>query len=99
MLSTFWNMDVIVEEWPTAQQLQSVGVKSPHTLFGLYQGVPQIKRRGGFQFPDKISILAGPIISVSKTHEDVRQKVSDVVRHEIAHHFGMDEEGIRKRGY
>ena len=98
-IAKFNNLDVVVEEWPSSEQLRSARVKPPHTLFGLYQGVPQTKRRGGFQLPDKISIFAGPIISVSRTHTQVKQKVSDVVRHEIAHHFGMDEHSIQKRGY
>lgn len=93
------NVDVVVEVWPTVVQLHSVNARSPYQLLGLYQGVPQTKRRNSFQLPDKISIFAGPILNQANTNEAVKQLVERVVKHEIAHHFGMDDHAIRKRGY
>lgn len=93
------NVDVVVEIWPSPSQLQSVGLNHPQTLFGLYQGVPQTKRRGGFQYPDKITIFAGPMLSRTQDPQQLQQMVEKTVKHEIAHHFGMDEHSIRKRGY
>lgn len=91
------NVTMVVEEWPTAEELTSVGVKPPETLFGLYHGVPKVKRGSYYSaLPDKITIFAGPILAVSYTPEAVKERVRQVVLHEIAHHLGFDETKIRK---
>jgi predicted Zn-dependent protease with MMP-like domain len=92
------NVDIVVEEWPTSEHLNRVGATPQTLLFGLYQGVPRPKRSGTFQLPDKITIFAGPIISVAPTEKAIKEKVMQVVKHEIAHHFGMGEAAIRRRG-
>lgn len=91
------NVAVVVEEWPTEEQLSSVGIRPPSTLFGLYHGVPKVKRGSFYSaLPDKITIFAGPILATSPTEEAVKARVKQVVQHEIAHHFGFDEEKIKK---
>lgn len=91
------NVAVVVEEWPTEDQLASVGIRPPRTLFGLYHGVPKTKRGSFYSaLPDKITIFAGPILATSPTPEAVKVRVKQVVQHEIAHHFGFSEEKIRE---
>ena len=93
------NVSIVLEEWPTAQQLQSTGVSPRGLLFGLYHGVPQTKRRRSNPImPDKITIFAGPILMVCNGEEEIKDKVTSVVKHEIAHHFGLNEDEIRKTG-
>lgn len=90
------NVDVVVEVWPSRDQLASARVKHGW-LFGLYQGIPQTKR-GHYHavLPDKISVFAGPILTVYGTDpEIVKSQVRDTVLHEIGHHFGMSEDQIR----
>jgi len=92
------NVDIVVEEWPTAVQLRQAKTKSPGQLLGLYQGVPQTRRgRGyGLVLPDKISIFQRPIEAQCRSGYEIEAKIGEVVRHEIAHHFGLDEETLRK---
>jgi predicted Zn-dependent protease with MMP-like domain len=92
------NVDVVVEEWPTAVQLRQARARSPRQLLGLYQGVPQTRRgRGyGLVLPDKISIFQRPIEAQCRFGYEVEAKIGEVVRHEIAHHFGLDDETLRK---
>lgn len=92
------NVDVVVEEWPTAIQLRQARTKSPWQLLGLYQGVPQTRRgRGyGLVLPDKISIFQRPIEGQCRFGREIEAKIGEVVRHEIAHHFGLDDEALRK---
>jgi predicted Zn-dependent protease with MMP-like domain len=92
------NVDVVVEEWPTAVQLRQAKTKSPGQLLGLYEGVPRNRRgRGyGLVLPDKISIFQRPIEAQCRFGYEIEAKVGEVVRHEIAHHFGIDEETLRK---
>lgn len=90
------NMAVVVEEWPTQAQLDSVGIRPPGTLFGLYHGVPKIKRGSHYSaLPDKISIFAGPILATSTNPEAIKERIKQVVQHEIAHHFGLSEKEVR----
>ena len=92
------NVDIVVEEWPTAVQLRQARIRSPGQLLGLYQGVPRTRRdRGyGLVLPDKISIFQGPVEAQCRFGYEIEAKIGEVVRHEIAHHFGLDDETLRK---
>ncbi len=92
------NVDVVVENWPTPGQLRRVKRSHPTQLLGLYQGVPQTRRgrRYGLVLPDKISIFQKPIEAQCRFGDAIEVKVEEVVRHEIAHHFGLDEKTLRK---
>lgn len=93
------NVAITVEDWPSVGQLRSLRIGPRGLLFGLYHGTPKTKRSGNVIFPDKITIFAGPILMVSRSPEGLKQKITQVVRHEIAHHFGMDDHAIRKTGH
>ena len=92
------NVDIVVEDWPTPRQLRKVKLSHPGQLLGLYQGVPQTRRgRGyGMVLPDKISIFRKPIEAQCRFGEEIEAKIGEVVRHEIAHHFGTDEKTLRR---
>jgi predicted Zn-dependent protease with MMP-like domain len=92
------NVDIVVEEWPTPGQLRRGKHIHPTQLLGLYQGVPQTRRgRGyGLVLPDKISIFQKPIEAQCGSDSEIEAKIGEVVRHEIAHHFGLDDETLRK---
>jgi predicted Zn-dependent protease with MMP-like domain len=72
-------------------------------LLGLYEGVPVSKR--GIWYgsspvvPDKITLFRKNIERSLRVGETLKDKIRDVLIHEIAHHFGMDEEEIRRAGY
>lgn len=93
------NIEVVIEDWPAQELLDKLEIGGRGLLFGLYQGTPQTKRTRGTIFPDKITVFAGPILLVSRNPDQVKQRVESVVRHEIAHHFGLDEARIRKTGH
>ncbi len=92
------NVAIVVEEWPTAAQLRGAKTKTRGQLLGLYQGVPRTRRgRGyGLVLPDKISIFQRSIEASCRFDYEIEAKVGEVVRHEIAHHLGLDEESLRK---
>jgi predicted Zn-dependent protease with MMP-like domain len=92
------NVDVVVEDWPTRRQLRQAKHKHPTQLLGLYQGVPQTRRgRGyGLVLPDKISIFQKPIEAQCRFGDEIEAKIEEVVCHEIAHHFGLDEKTLRR---
>jgi predicted Zn-dependent protease with MMP-like domain len=95
------NVQVVVEEEPSAEDLDRADVATGGTLFGLYQGVPQTERGAGYTFvlPDKITIYRGPILRGCSDEDDVYDEVATTVVHEIAHHFGISDDRLDELGW
>jgi predicted Zn-dependent protease with MMP-like domain len=70
-------------------------------LLGLYQGVPLTERTTGYGgvLPDRITIYRLPILARCRTHEDVVRQVRITVIHEVAHHFGIDDDRLDELGW
>lgn len=70
-------------------------------LLGLYEGVSLTER--GFDYagalPDRILIYRNAILSICQTEQDVVEEVAITVVHEIAHHFGIDDERLHQLGW
>jgi len=94
------NVEVVVEDWPDRHTMRLSGVHSPAGLLGFYHGVPQTQRTHNYALvaPDKISIYQRPIELRCHTAEQVRAMVHRVVRHELAHHFGLGDDRLREIG-
>ena len=92
-LTKLENIDVVAEDWPTQQQLARAGLRRGETLLGLYEGVPLTKRGGhyGLVPPDKITIFQKPIEAKCRYDAETTAEIQRVVRHEIAHHFGIGD--------
>ena len=91
------NVDICVEEEPTPFQLGKIKKREGFLLFGLYEGVPQTQRGSyGQVLPDKITIFKNAIEKAAKSEAEIKKIVKNTVRHEIAHHFGMDEREVRE---
>ena len=92
------NIDVVVEEWPTQYQLAKTRLKRGQTLLGLYEGVPLTKRgvHYGLVPPDKITIFRKPIEAKCSHNAEITAEIQRVVRHEIAHHFGIGDARLRQ---
>jgi len=70
-------------------------------LLGLYQGVPLTERGTWYAgaMPDRITIYRRPILRICDTYDDVLDEVHITVVHEIAHHFGIDDDRLHELGY
>jgi len=92
------NVAVMVEYSPDQDTMRLAKVRSPLELLGFYHGVPQTKRTHNYGLipPDKIIIYHRPIEMRCRTMEQVRTTINRVLRHEIGHHFGLDEEQLRE---
>jgi predicted Zn-dependent protease with MMP-like domain len=83
------SVAIVVEDEPTPEQLVSVGAGG---LFGLYQGVPRTRwGADAATFPSKITIFRGPLERAHPDPAALAAAVEDVVRHEVAHHLGIDD--------
>lgn len=91
------NVDIIVDDEPTEEQMKKIKLRANAKLFGLYEGIPQTKR-GLYAgvMPDKITIFQKTFEEMFSDEEAIKEQVKNTVWHEIAHHFGMDEEMVRK---
>ena len=92
------NVDILVEDWPSPEQLKQVGLSRRDELFGLYEGVPLPKRGSGYQMvlPDRITIFRKPILMRYHSEEAIRRKVRSTLRHEIAHYFGISDQRLKE---
>ncbi len=92
------NVDVVIEDWPSALQLNRLRIKHPAQLLGLYEGVPKTSRTRSYNLvlPDKITIFQKPIEAKCRSDRDIEMEIGRVVRHEIAHHFGIGDETLRR---
>ena len=92
------NVDVVVEDWPTQDDLTSLGLRHRYELLGLYQGVPLTKRGGhyGLVPPDKVTIFQRPIEAKCRDDAKIMAEIGRVVRHEIAHHFGIGDRRLKE---
>ena len=70
-------------------------------LLGLYDGTPLTERGEWYAgvLPDRISIFRRPVLELCETREDVVEEVRVTVVHEIAHHFGIDDDRLHQLGY
>ena len=91
------NVDIVIEDEPTKEQIEKLKLRKDVKLFGLYEGVPQTKREHySWVLPDKITIFKKSIEEVAFSDTQIKEIVKKTVWHEIAHHFGMDEERVRR---
>lgn len=90
------NVEIVIEDEPTPEQLTKLRIGRGSVLLGLYEGVPRTQRwHYSLVLPDKITIFQRPIEAMSQGVSDIKRIVRDTVWHEIAHHFGVDEKGVR----
>ncbi|MCU0300831.1 MAG: metallopeptidase family protein [Candidatus Nanopelagicales bacterium] len=71
------------------------------TLLGLYEGIPLTQRDTWYAgvLPDRITIYRLPILRICATEDDVVEEVLVTVVHEVAHHFGIDDERLHELGW
>ena len=85
------NVVVLVEDRPPPGQ----------NLLGLYYGVPLTERGSNYVglLPDTIHIYRLPILRQCHTPAEVVEQVRVTVVHEVAHHFGIDDDRLHELGY
>jgi predicted Zn-dependent protease with MMP-like domain len=94
------NIDIVVEDAPSREQLRQSHVGRGYTLLGLYQGIPLTERHSSYSMvpPDKITIFQKTIEAKysGRDENEIKAEIGKVVRHEIAHHFGTGEARLRE---
>jgi predicted Zn-dependent protease with MMP-like domain len=91
LLALMDNVVVLVEDDPEGDA----------ELLGLYEGYALTNRGWDYAgvLPDRITIYRNPTLRICDTEDDVIDEVATTVVHEIAHHFGIDDERLHDLGW
>ncbi len=92
------NVAFLVENDIRTRKYGEKNIKFNGTLLGLYEGIPRTRRGEGYMnvLPDKITIFQKPIEYICGGDIDkIKELVYEVLWHEVGHHFGFSEIGIR----
>ena len=70
-------------------------------LLGLYEGIALTERDSSYAgaLPDTVTIYSETLLEVCDSEADVVEEVAITVIHEIAHHFGIDDERLHELGW
>jgi predicted Zn-dependent protease with MMP-like domain len=92
------NVEVVIRREPGSADRNAGTVEPDEELFGLYVGTPQ-PSRGDYQMvlPDRITIFQGPHERAFPP-EALIAEVRRTVVHEVAHHFGIDDDRLEALG-
>ena len=98
-------LDTIPPELAAAMDNVVVLVADRHhiepELLGLYEGVALTERTSNYSgvLPDRITIYQDAILDICENEDDVVHEVAVTVVHEVAHHFGIDDEALEELGW
>ncbi|MBB2984955.1 metallopeptidase family protein [Terracoccus luteus] len=90
---TMTNVAVLVEQEPP---------EDDPDLLGVYDGIPLTERDGWWDagaLPDRITIFQGPLERFCDSPEQLREEIAVTVVHEVAHHFGIDDDHLHELGW
>ncbi|MCL3777741.1 metallopeptidase family protein [Actinomyces sp. 186855] len=103
LLDAMDNVVVLVQDEPGPEHLteEDHDEQGRPALLGLYLGVPLTERDGGWSgmLPDRILIFKGPLERCCRDREELVEEISVTVIHEVAHHFGIDDERLHELGW
>ncbi|GHJ57315.1 hypothetical protein Nm8I071_66220 [Nonomuraea sp. TT08I-71] len=91
LLGLMSNVVILVEDDPPPGE----------DLLGLYEGHALTSRGWDYAgvLPDRILIFRNPILAICDTEDEVVDEVAVTVVHEIAHHFGIDDDRLHALGW
>jgi predicted Zn-dependent protease with MMP-like domain len=86
------NVALFVEDEPPADDPE---------LLGVYEGTPLTERGEWYAgvLPDRIIVYQGPTLRFCESTDDVVHEVAVTVIHEVAHHFGIEDERLHELGW
>ena len=83
------NVVVLVEDEPP---------EDDPDLLGLYDGWALTDGEGP-DLPARILVFRNPLLEMCETEDELREEVRITVVHEVAHHFGIDDDRLHELGY
>lgn len=94
------NVQIVIEDEPSPELLQELDVPDDETLFGVHTGTPLTERTSEYSaLPDCITIFRRPLLDEFPDPAELRTEIARTVIHEIAHHFGIDDDRLTALGW
>jgi predicted Zn-dependent protease with MMP-like domain len=85
------NVVVLVEDDPPAEEPD---------LLGVYVGVSLTERTHDHSgLPDRITVFRRPLMEMCRDRDELVHEIGVTVVHEVAHHFGIDDDRLHELGY
>jgi len=94
------NLHIVIEDEPSAEDYRLNEVPDDEDLFGLFEGnaLTESSLDGGGVLPNSIRIFQFPHEEVCENMEELREEVTRTMHHELAHHFGLDDDYLEAIG-
>ena len=97
-------LDSLPSELGEMMENVAVVVEDAHPdedLLGLYEGVPLTERGdyGAMAMPDRVTVYRLPICAICDSEEELLDQITVTVVHEVAHHFGIDDDTLEELGW
>jgi predicted Zn-dependent protease with MMP-like domain len=93
------NIVIMIEERPSLEDVEEIGLGRDTYLFGLFRGVPITGRsffeRGG-NLPNQIILYKGELEDCCPSRRDLIRQISLTLIHEIGHYLGLSEKELRR---
>lgn len=95
------NIAIAVEDRPSDELLEEMGMAPDETLFGVFIGVALPERSVSEPplYPDEILIFREPLMAACRNLGELEEEIAITVVHEVAHYLGIDEERLEELGY
>lgn len=101
------EVPLYVEDHPSRQVMETIGVRDRRQLCGLYTGIPLTERSVHHSgvLSDVIQLYREGILELARDRQGnirqdkLRQQIRLTLLHELGHHHGMTEEDLRELGY
>jgi predicted Zn-dependent protease with MMP-like domain len=79
---------IVIEEWPSDEQLRDQGLDEDDWLYGLYEGTPTSLTA---DWPRKITLFREPLEEDFPDPVDLEREIRLTIEHELAHHFSAED--------
>ena len=93
------DVPIRIEDFPTDEVLDSLGIESPFDLLGLYSGIDLAQKSVSdvTSVPDMVFLYRRPILDYWAEHEETLGAIiTHVLVHEIGHHFGLSDADMER---
>lgn len=101
------KVPLVVEDYPSREIMRRMRIRHPSHLYGLYTGVPLIKRSIDHSGTpsDVIHIYRLGMLGQARRQDgtfdevELRNQIRRTILHEYGHHVGLSERELRDLGY
>jgi predicted Zn-dependent protease with MMP-like domain len=101
IMSRVKNVSITVEDLPSPELLEEMGLPPGEPLLGLYTGMALPERSVTWPslYPDAIILFKIPLLEICRDIHELEKEIEITIVHEIAHYFGISDERLAELGY